>query len=216
MHDIGYIAVEGVIGAGKTSLAKKLAEKMRASLILEKFDENPFLDKFYKSPRDFAFQTQMFFLVNRYKQLEGLAQGSLFSQYVVSDYIFEKDRIFAMINLSDDEFQLYESIYPMFQKNVRMPDLVIFLDSDVDRLVKNIRQRNRSMESSITEKYLLDLSEAYKDYFYKYSQTPLLMINTTEIDFVNNDEDFDALYKTIFRSDRAFKEYFTPERRIIL
>lgn len=216
MSEIGYIAVEGVIGVGKSSLAKKLADILRARLILENFEENPFLDKFYLSPRDFAFQTQMFFLVNRYKQLEGLAQGSLFSQFVVSDYIFEKDRIFATLNLSDDEFQLYDSIYPMFQKNIRKPDLVIFLDSDVKRLVRNIRMRDRDIEKSISEKYLEDLSEAYKNYFYKYSQTPLLMINTTEIDFVNNDEDFDALYKTIFREDRAFKEYFNPEKRIIL
>lgn len=211
MNDINYIAIEGVIGVGKTSLAKLLAEKMRARLILEQFEENPFLDKFYKSKADFAFQTQMFFLVSRYKQLEGLHQNNLFNDFVVSDYIFEKDRIFATINLSDEEFGLYDSIYPMFAHNIRKPDLVIFLDSDVDRLIYNVHRRNRAMESAITPEYLTALSNAYKEFFFKYSQSPLLIINTTDIDFVNNETEFNALYKEIFRADRAFIEYFNPE-----
>ncbi|GMU86185.1 MAG: deoxyadenosine kinase [Ignavibacteriales bacterium] len=211
VNEINYIAIEGVIGVGKTSLARLIAEKMRARLILEKFEENPFLDKFYKSKADFAFQTQMFFLVSRYKQLEGLHQNSLFTNFIVSDYIFEKDRIFASINLSDEEFRLYDSIYPMFSQNIRKPDLVIFLDSDVDRLVYNVKLRNREMEKAVTADYLAALSNAYKEFFFKYSHSPLLIINTTGIDFVNNDSEFNALCKEIFRKDRAFIEYFNPE-----
>lgn len=211
MSEIRYIAIEGVIGAGKTSLAQKLADKLGANLILEEFEENPFLEKFYEDRRRFAFQTQMFFLINRYKQQLQLNQQELFSKYVVSDYIFEKDRIFAYLNLSGDEIKLYESIFPLLERDIPKPDLVIFLQSGTDRLLSNVKTRARKIETNLTRGYLSELSEAYNNFFFKYSNTPLLIVNTNDIDFVNREEDFDELYTQIFREDRGFIEYFNPE-----
>ncbi|MEW6703107.1 MAG: deoxynucleoside kinase [Bacteroidota bacterium] len=211
MAELRYIAIEGVIGAGKSSLAQKLSDKLNANLILEEFEENPFLEKFYDDRKRFAFQTQMFFLINRYKQQQQLNQQELFSKYVVSDYIFEKDRIFAYLNLSGEELKLYETIFPLLERDIPKPDLVIFLQSSYDRLMTNIRIRGRKFERNLTRAYLTELSEAYNNFFFKYSNTPLLIVNTTDIDFVNVDEDFDELYSQIFRDDRGFIEYFNPK-----
>ena len=213
MKDIRFIAIEGVIGAGKTSLAKKITEKLSANLILEEFETNPFLGKFYDDRRRYAFQTQMFFLFNRYKQQQLLNQEDLFSNYIVSDYIFDKDKIFAYLNLESEELKLYENIYPILERDLRRPDLVIFLQSSIDRLMYNIKKRGRKIEKSITRSYISELSEAYNNFFFKYSSTPLLIVNTTEIDFVNRDDDFNELYDQIFRADRGFIEYFNPEVR---
>ena len=214
--DLHYIAIEGVIGVGKTSLAKKIRERLNARLILEQFDENPFLEKFYIDRKRFAFQTQMFFLINRFKQHQELNQEDLFSEHIICDYIFEKDRIFAYLNLSKDELNLYESIYPLLARSLRKPDLVIFLQSNTDRLMYNIKKRNRKVERAITRSYLEDLSEAYNHFFFRYNSTPLLIVNSSEIDFVNSENDFEELFKQIFREDRGFTEYFNPEiRRII-
>src|SRR3989339_1664482 len=139
MSEIRYIAIEGVIGAGKTSLAQKLCDKLGANLILEQFEENPFLEKFYDDRKRYAFQTQMFFLINRYKQQQQLNQQDLFSKYIVSDYIFDKDRIFAYMNLSGEEIKLYESIFPLLERDIPQPDLVIFLQSSLDRLTTNVK-----------------------------------------------------------------------------
>lgn len=211
MSDIRYIAIEGVIGAGKTSLAQKLSERLSANLILEEFEENPFLEKFYEDRKRYAFQTQMFFLVNRYKQQQQLNQQELFSKYIVSDYIFEKDKIFAYLNLSGEELKLYENLFPLLERDIPRPDLVIFLQSSLDRLVTNVKQRGRKIEHNLTRGYLTELSEAYNNFFFKYNNTPLLIVNTTDIDFVNNEEDFTELYTQIFREDRGFIEYFNPE-----
>ena len=211
MSEIRYIAIEGVIGAGKTSLAQKLCDKLGANLILEQFEENPFLEKFYDDRKRFAFQTQMFFLINRYKQQQQLNQQDLFSKYIVSDYIFEKDRIFAYMNLSGEEIKLYESIFPLLERDIPQPDLVIFLQSSIDRLSTNVKTRGRQIERNLTWAYLSELSEAYNNFFFKYNNTPLLIVNTSEIDFVNREEDFDELYEQIFRDDRGFIEYFNPE-----
>ncbi len=213
MSEIKTIAIEGVIGVGKTSLAKKLAEKLNAKLVLEEFESNPFLEKFYNDRERFAFQTQMFFLINRFKQQQQLNQEDLFTNYIVADYIFEKDKIFAYLNLSADEIKLYESIFPLLQRDLRKFDLVIFLQSSVDRLMYNIKRRNRKIEKNITKNYLKELSEAYNSFFFKYNNTPLLIVNTTEIDFVNNQNDFDELFNQIFREDRGFVEYFSPTPR---
>jgi len=210
LQDIKYIAIEGVIGAGKTSLAKKLAQKMEAKLILEEFETNPFLSKFYDDRKRYAFQTQMFFLVNRFKQQQELYQEDLFSQFIVSDYIFSKDNIFAYMNLSGDELKLYETLFPQLQRDLRKPDLVIFLQASTDRLMYNIKKRNRKIEKSITKSYIRELSEAYNDFFFKYNNTPLLIVNSTDIDFVNREKDFEELHTQIFRKDRAFIEYFNP------
>jgi len=213
LSEIRYIAIEGVIGAGKTTLAQKLCDKLGANLILEQFEENPFLEKFYDDRKRFAFQTQMFFLINRYKQQQQLNQQDLFSKYIVSDYIFEKDRIFAYMNLSGEEIKLYESIFPLLERDIPQPDLVIFLQSSLDRLTTNVKTRGRQIERNLTRAYLSELSEAYNNFFFKYNNTPLLIVNTSEIDFVNREEDFDELYEQIFRDDRGFIEYFNPEAK---
>jgi deoxyguanosine kinase len=206
-----FIAVEGVIGAGKTSLAKKIKERLNSKLILEQFEVNPFLEKFYVDRSRYAFQTQMFFLVNRYKQQEELLQEELFTKHIVSDYLFEKDRIFAYLNLSGEELKLYEGLYPLLARNLRKPDLVVFLQSSVDKLMYNIKKRHRKIERALTRSYIEELSEAYNHFFFRYNTTPLLIVNSTEIDFVNVETDFEELFKQIFREDRGVKEYFKPE-----
>jgi len=158
--DVRYIAVEGAIGAGKTSLAVKLKERLNAQLIVEQFEVNPFLEKFYNERTRYAFQTQMFFLVNRYKQQQALHQENLFSEFIVADYIFEKDKIFAYLNLSGEELNLYESVFPLLFKNLRQPDLVVYLQSSVDRLMYNIKKRSRQIERNLTRSYIEELSES--------------------------------------------------------
>jgi len=185
-------------------------------LVLEQFEVNPFLEKFYGDRKRYAFQTQMFFLVNRYKQQQDLNQENLFTEFILADYIFEKDRIFAYLNLQGEELKLYESIFPLLYQNLRKPDLVVYLQSSVDRLMYNIRKRNRQIERNLTRNYIEELSEAYNNFFFKYNSTPLLIVNSTEIDFINNQKDFDELYNTIFRDDRGMIEYFQPESRKIL
>lgn len=213
MSEIRYIAIEGVIGAGKSSLAQKLSDKLGANQIMEEFEENPFLEKFYNDRKRFAFQTQMFFLINRYKQQQQLNQQELFTKYVVTDYIFQKDRIFAYLNLSGEELKLYETIFPLLDRDIPNPDLVVFLQANIDRLMSNIKTRGRGFERNLTHAYLTELSEAYNNFFFKYNNTPLLIVNTTEIDFVNREEDFDELYEQIFREDRGFIEYFNPKTK---
>lgn len=211
MPEINYISIEGVIGAGKTSLAKKIAERLDANFIWEEFEKNPFLENFYEDRKRYAFQTQMFFLINRYEQQKRLNQEDLFSKFIVSDYIFEKDKIFAYLNLEGDELKLYEAMFPLLERDLRKPDLVVFLQSSVDRLMFNIKRRGRKIERSITRSYISELSEAYNNFFFKYNNTPLLIVNTTEIDFVKRQKDFDELFRQIFREDRGFIEYFNPE-----
>lgn len=213
MAELRYIAIEGVIGAGKTTLAGMLSEKLTADLILEQFEENPFLEKFYDDRKRFAFQTQMFFLINRYKQQQQLKQQDLFSSITVSDYIFDKDKIFAYLNLSAEEVKLYENIFPLLERDIPKPDLVIFLQCSIDRLMANIKLRGRKFEKNLTRQYLSELSEAYNNFFFKYNNTPLLIVNTSDIDFVNSESDFKELYNQIFREDRGFIEYFNPEAK---
>ena len=214
--DIRYITIEGVIGAGKTALAKKLKERLNAELILEQFEANPFLEKFYSDRKRYAFQTQMFFLINRYKQQEELNQGNLFTEYIVCDYVFEKDKIFAYLNLTGEELKLYETIFPLLSRNLRKPDLVVFLQSSVDRLIHNIKKRSRKIERNLSRSYIEELSEAYNNFFFRHNSTPLLIVNSTDIDFVHNENDFNELFKQIFREDRGVTEYFKPESRRIL
>lgn len=213
--EIKYIAVEGVIGAGKTALAKKLKARLDAKLILEQFETNPFLEKFYNDRKRFAFQTQMFFLINRFKQQEELNQEDLFTNFIVCDYIFDKDKIFAYLNLSAEELKLYENVFPLLSRNLRKPDLVVYLQSSLDRLMFNIKKRGRAIERNLTRNYIEELSDAYNHFFFRYNSTPLLIVNSTEIDFVNNDDDFDELFRQIFREDRGVIEYFKPETKLI-
>ena len=212
-NTVRFIAIEGVIGAGKTSLARKLKERLGSELIFEQFEANPFLESFYSDRKRYAFQTQMFFLINRFKQQQELNQENLFTEFLVCDYVFEKDKIFAYLNLNGEELKLYESIFPLLSRNLRKPDLVIYLQSGVDRLMYNIKKRSRKIERNLTRSYIEELSEAYNHFFFRYTSTPLLIVNSTDIDFVNSEEDFDELFKQIFREDRGMTEYFKPETR---
>jgi deoxyadenosine/deoxycytidine kinase len=211
--EIRHIAIEGVIGAGKTSLAKMLAERLGGRLVLERFDENPFLPKFYQDPEHYAFQTQIFFLLSRYKQQQELFQADLFHNYVIADYIFEKDKIFAYLNLQDDELKLYETIMSAFEKNIPVPDLVVYLQCSVDRLMENIRRRSRSYEENMSVDYIRELNEAYNYFFFRYKSSPLLIVRTTDIDFVNKRDDFADLVEQIFRPNKAPVEYYNPVRK---
>jgi len=211
--DVRYIAVEGVIGAGKTSLSQMVSERLNARLVLEQFEENPFLERFYEDPEHYAFQTQIFFLLSRYRQQQDLFQADLFHNALVTDYIFDKDKIFAYLNLQDDELRLYETLVSSIEKNIPTPDLVVYLQSSVERLMSNIRARGRKYEENISEEYIKDLNEAYNYFFFRYKNAPLLIVNSTEMDFVNNKVDFEELYKEILRPSRAPVEYYNPHSK---
>lgn len=207
---IKYIAIEGVIGAGKTTLAKMLAKKMNANLVLESYEDNPFLEKFYKNPRRYALHTQMYFLMSRYKQLLELRQDDLFHEYIVSDYIFEKDKIFAYLNLADDELELYERMVSFIERNLKKPDLVIYLQSTVERLMANINKRGRAAEKNMSETYISDLNEAYNYFFFRFKASRVMIVNATEMDFVNNVNDFKDLVSEIMKPEHGNIEYFNP------
>ena len=208
--EMRYIAVEGVIGAGKTTLCDMLGETLGARVVLEQFEENPFLRDFYKDPERYAFQTQIFFLLTRYKQQRSLSQADLFHRFLVTDYIFEKDKIFAYLNLEDEELKLYETLVGSIEHNIVQPDLVVYLQSSVPRLMQNIRHRARSIEESISEGYIRDLNEAYNYFFFRYKATSLLIVNAAELDFVNNPSHYRDLLLQIFSPNRAAVEYYNP------
>ncbi len=211
--DIRHISIEGVIGAGKTTLAQMLSERLGARLVLERFEENPFLPKFYEDPEHYAFQTQIFFLLSRYKQQQELFQADLFHDFLISDYIFEKDKIFAYLTLADEELKLYEALLSAIERNIPTPDLVVYLQCSNDRLMENIRRRARKMEERMSEEYIRDLNEAYNYFFFRYKATPLLIVKATDIDFVNNKDDFEDLLDQILRPNKAPVEYYNPVRR---
>jgi deoxyguanosine kinase len=184
-----YIAVEGPIGAGKSSLAEILAEELSARIIRESPEENPFLGSFYKDRRRHAMSAQLFFLLQRYAQQGELLQGDLFSRGgVVSDYLFAKDRLFALLNLSDDEMALYDRIYQMLKVRTVTPDLVVYLQARTDVLLDRIRKRGRPEERPIRAEYVEEVARAYAEFFFGYSEGPLLIVNASEIDFVGNPE----------------------------
>lgn len=211
--EVRYVAIEGVIGAGKTTLAQMLSERLTARLVLERFDENPFLAKFYEDADRYAFQTQIFFLLSRYKQQQELFQVDLFNSHLVSDYIFEKDKIFAYLTLKDEELRLYETVVTAIEKNIPQPDLVVYLQSSTERLMGNIKKRGRKMEENMSEEYIRDLNEAYNYFFFRYKSTPLLIVKATDIDFVGNKSDFNELVGQILRPNRAPVEYYSPTPR---
>jgi len=211
--DVRHIAIEGVIGAGKTTLATMLGDMLGGNVVLEKFEENPFLKDFYRDPDRFAFQTQIFFLLTRYKQQRELFQADLFHRFLITDYIFEKDKIFAYLTLQDQELKLYETLVSSIEHSIPTPDVVVYLQSNVPRLMQNIKRRGRSYESAMSEEYIKDLNEAYNYFFFRYRATPLLIVNGTEIDFVNNREDFESLVSQIFRPNRSAVEYYNPIRQ---
>jgi deoxyadenosine/deoxycytidine kinase len=205
-----YIVTEGPIGVGKTSLTSLLAGELGARLVLEQAEDNPFLSDFYRDSARYRFQTQMFFLLSRYQQQEEMVQPDLFTRITISDYLFAKDRIFAYLNLNDQELSLYEQIYKMLEPKIVRPDLVIFLQADTDTLLKRIKQRGRSFEKEINPEYIAQVNEAYNHYFFRYSETPLLVINTSDIDFVHRREDLDDLLKQIL-SMKQGTLYYVPK-----
>ncbi len=206
-----YIVIEGPIGVGKTSLARLLAKAFDARCVLEKADDNPFLSSFYEDRKKFAFQAQIFFLLNRFQQQKELAQLDLFNQVTLCDYLFDKDRIFASINLDDQELSLYEQVFHLLNAQIPPPDLVIFLQARPETLIHRIKSRNISYEKMIDLEYLKTLIEAYNYYFFHYDQSPLLVVDTSEIDFVNRKEDLDQLLREIKQMKKG-TWYFVPMR----
>jgi deoxyguanosine kinase len=206
-----YIVVEGPIGVGKTSLARLLAKEFNARCLLEKPEENPFLSHFYQDRKKYAFQVQVFFLLTRFQQQQEIAQPDLFNQVTISDYLFDKDRLFALLNLDGNEFVLYEKIFQLLGGRIPTPDLVIYLQAKPEVLLQRIKSRNIAYEKEMEFDYLKKLTETYNSYFFHYNQSPLLVLNTSEIDFVKRKEDFDQLLREI----RGMKKgiwYFTPMR----
>lgn len=193
LEKIRYLVIEGPIGVGKTSLAERLAAHLRAELMLEAPDANPFLDRFYRDGARYAFQTQLFFLFQRINQLRELGQRDLFADLFVADFLLEKDALFASLTLSDDELNLYRQIYASLAPQAPVPDLVVYLDARPEVLLERIATRGRAMEASISESYLRQLCEAYTRFFYRYDAAPLLTVNTEHLDLAHNDADFALL-----------------------
>jgi len=204
-----YIVVEGPIGVGKTSLARRLAETFDSDLLLEGADQNPFLERFYQDPRGAALQTQLFFLLQRARQMQDLRQGDIFSPVRVADFLLEKDRLFAQVNLDDDELRLYEQVYQHLTLDAPQPDLVIYLQAPVNILEERIRQRGIVSEQQITTEYLHGVVDAYARLFHYYDATPLLIVNAAEIDPVGNESDFLALLDQVC-TIKSGRHYFNP------
>lgn len=201
-----HIVVEGAIGVGKSTLARKLAAHLGADLLLEQADENPFLGRFYDDMPGYAFQTQLFFLFQRLKQMQSVAQPGMFASALVGDFLFAKDAIFARLNLSDDEFRLYSQMYAKVAPQVREPDLVIWLQAPPPALVQRIRRRSIAMEQGISTDYLQRLSDAYAEYFHAYDGAPVFAVGTEHFNPAERDADFDTLLQRLaaFRSRREF------------
>lgn len=218
-QNIRYLAIEGVIGVGKTTLARMLCKRWNellegqcpVELLEERFDENPFLPKFYKNPTEYAFQTQLFFLISRGRDLrENAVQGDLFRHLLVSDYTFDKDRLFALQNLDDAEFSLYETVAKALETTLPRPDFIVYLQGSVNTLLRRIKGRNREMERFIGAEYLEDLQEHFDHYFWHYGDCPVLIINTDNIDFVNNEKHFQMIAEKI-ESWPSCTTYFAPQ-----
>ncbi len=193
-----YLCIEGVIGAGKTSLCRLLSKRLNARGLYEEADENPFLGSFYQDRHSYAFQTQVWFLLSRYRQLsEAGLQQDLFHPVTVADYMFAKDKIFATINLDENELALYSTIAQTLETKIPRPDYVVYLQVSTEVLLKRIEMRGRDYETNISPSYIAALNEAYNHFFFHYTQSPLLILNTNEIDFVNNPDDFEEIYKQI-------------------
>ncbi|MFH0922310.1 MAG: deoxynucleoside kinase [Fibrobacterota bacterium] len=209
LSQIHYLAVEGCIGAGKTSFCQILAERLNARTILEQIEENPFIENFYRNKRQYAFQVQLFFLLSRYRQQTEIPQKDLFYERTVSDYMFAKDRIFANLNLSDEELSLYEMVADVLETNIPKPDYIIYLQSSTERLLKNIKQRKRKFETGIDPEYLNSLNESYNHFFFNYTDAPVLIIDASDIDFIKNAEDLDEILRELDRGGKGTR-FFKP------
>lgn len=211
--DHRYIVVEGPIGVGKTSLCNILSQRTQGRMVLEVVEENPFLANFYQDRQKFAFQTQLFFLLSRYKQQQELMQQDLFSSVTISDYLFAKDRIFACLTLDPNELGLYDRVFEALGTRVTKPDLVIYLQARMDVLMARIKKRGREFERKFDAGYLEELCKAYNEFFFHYSETPLLVINTSDIDFVNNEADLENLLSVIRRHRHGVQHYIPLSSR---
>ena len=203
------IVVEGPVGVGKTTLAKRLAESFNTDLLLEGADKNPFLNSFYENKKNVAFQTQLFFLFQRAQQMQDLRQADMFRPVHVADFIMEKDKLFAELTLDEEEFKLYLQVYQHLTIDAPNPDLVIYLQAPVDVLRKRISHRGREYERSMSRDYLSKINESYAHFFHNYNQSPLLIVNAEEIDLVNNDGDYKLLLEHI-RRVKSGRHYFNP------
>jgi len=212
-NGIRYIAIEGNIGAGKTSLARLIAEECNAQLFLEEVEDNPFLERYYENMEAYAFQTQVFFLLNRYRQQLEISQRDLFSDLIVADYIFAKDKIFAHVVLEDDELALYNRIHSLLEGRIVIPDLVVYLQTSTDVLLHRIKNRGRSFERLISEEYLRDLNEAFDHFFFHYEGSPLLIVNTDKLDFVSHRDQFEDLMDKLTEGFEG-KRFYVPSWEI--
>jgi len=209
MLPYSYIVVEGPLGVGKTSLAGLLAERLKGLAVLEEPEDNPFLPGFYKDPDKHAFQTQIFFLLRRYQHCLEIGQMDLFRRVVIADFLFEKDRIFASLNLDENEFWLYEQIFGLLRGRIPIPDLVIFLQARTEVLHERIKKRGRKYEKSISMEYLEAVNQAFNEFFFHYKDSPLLVVNASDIDFVHVPEDLDDLIREM-ATVRAGTQYYVP------
>ena len=203
-----YVVVEGPIGVGKTSLAHRLSQHTGAATLREKPDENPFLAKFYHDPARYALATQLFFLFQRGNEVRDLAQMDLFRASTVADFLLDKDMLFARLNLTDEEFALYQQIYRTLHLHAPAPDLVIYLQAEPETLVERVRRRAKPYEQSISDAYLMRLAQSYSDFFYHYDAAPVLMVNSEHLNFADSDEDFTLLLQRIEQM-RGPREFFS-------
>ncbi|PYQ16353.1 MAG: deoxynucleoside kinase [Acidobacteria bacterium] len=204
-----YVAVEGPIGVGKTAVVERLAQKLEAHTVLEEWGQNPFLKSFYDGGAGAAFQVELFFLLSRYRQQQELVQRRLFAAATICDYAFEKSKLFAYLNLEDSELIIYDKLYALLAEGVPRPDLVIYLQAPTEVLVRRIRQRGRPEETRLSEEYLAEVNRAYNHYFFHYAQTPLLVVNTAEVDFVKRAEDVDDLLRQVRQMGKG-TQYYVP------
>lgn len=207
-----YIAIEGPIGVDKTMIVERLATRLDANKVLEDWATNPFLRPFYDGKAGAAFQTELFFLLSRYRQQQELVQRQLFAQATLCDYVFEKSRLFAYLNLDDSELLIFDKLYALLSESVPKPDLVVFLQAPTELLVKRVRTRGRPEETALSEEYLAEVNRAYNHYFFHYSSTPLLVVNTADVDLVNEAADLDDLLKQI-RAMGKGTQYYVPRSR---
>jgi deoxyadenosine/deoxycytidine kinase len=204
-----YVAVEGPIGVGKTTVVDRLAERLDANKVLEDWSTNPFLHGFYDGKPGAAFQTELFFLLSRYRQQQELLQRQLFAQATLIDYVFEKSRLFAYLNLDDSELLIYDKLFSLLAEGVAKPDLVVYLQAPTELLAKRVKARGQPEETGLSEEYLGELNRAYNHYFFHYAATPLLVVNTADVDFAKNPEDTDDLLKQI-RAMGKGTQYYVP------
>jgi deoxyguanosine kinase len=205
----GFVVVEGPIGVGKTTLAKRLAKSLRSNMLLEAAEENPFLEKFYENPRNAALPTQLYFLMQRTRQLKQLKQDDMFNPVRVADFLIQKDRLFAEVTLDSDELDLYEQVYSSLTLDIRRPDLVVYLQAPVEVLLERINRRGIKHEKWVEAAYLERLCDAYVRFFYQYNDAPLLIVNAADIDFAHNDDEYELLLQQVLET-RSGRHYFNP------